>query len=112
MEEIKVKNKSGLTLTITQTHPEDYDVVMGGLDSNPLWKEYILGFKKQYQPHIRLLRKGIIEAGWIGKTGGEIANDWCFIFSDGVSIGLSWRAWGDLMQAIINKREGYMAYYM
>ena len=35
-----------------------------------------------------------------------------FVFSDKTALGFSWRAWGDLMSAIVGKNEGYMAYYM
>lgn len=112
MKELTVANKQGLELTITQNEPEDYIPIMGGDSSNPSWKEYLSNYKNDFKPHIQLIKKGIKEMGWIGMTAENIANDWCFVFSDGTAIGFSWRAWGDLMQAIVNQREGYMKYYM
>jgi len=87
--------------------------LMGGDSSNPSWDEYVDGFKEEYRPHIKLIRKAIEDNGWIGLTGENQDNENIqFRFSDGSLWGFSWRAWGDLMQAIVNKKEGYMTYYM
>lgn len=110
MKDFKIKNEDGLELTVTNHHPEDYQPIIGGMSDAPDWKEYIDGYKDEYKPHIELIRKAIQELGWVGETADKIANDTCFVFSDGTSLGFSWRAWGDLMQAIVGKREGYMAY--
>lgn len=114
MDDLKIKNKQGLELTIATNYPDNcsYCPIMGGDDGNPTWAEYLKGFQKKYRPHIELVKKGIKKMGWVGCTGQEIANEYCFIFNDNNAIGFSWRAWGDLMQAIVNKKEGYMIYYM
>ncbi len=57
------------------------------------------------------MKKTIQENGLLGYTGQD-AEQYTFKFSDGVVIGFTWRGWGDLMQAIVDKREGYIAYYM
>jgi hypothetical protein len=112
MEAIKVHNDQGLELTVVDDDTANFQPIMGGDSSNPTWEEYVSGFNEPFQPHINLIRKAIEELGWVGECAEERANDWCFVFSDGQAVGFSWRAWGDLMQAIIGKREGYMTYYM
>lgn len=95
--------------------PENYasHIHVGGDLSNPSWDEYLAGFKDSARPYIEAIRECIIEHGLVGKKGGEMANDWFFQFDEEKTVfAFSWRAWGDLMQAIVNKREGYMAYYM
>lgn len=87
--------------------------LMGGDTSNPSWEEYLNRYKDEYKPHFVLIKNAIEENGWVGMTGEEMQNENIqFQFSDGKAIGFSWRAWGDLMQAIVNKKEGYMKYYM
>lgn len=87
--------------------------LIGGDSSNPSWDEYVEGYKEEYREHIKLIRKAIEENGWVGYTGEDQERENIqFRFSDGSLWGFSWRAWGDLMQAIVNKKEGYMAYYM
>jgi hypothetical protein len=105
-------DEGGLTLTVTQDEPKDWIPILGGDDSNPTWEEHLNSFKESLQPHIKLIRRAIEDKGWVGETGQSIANHWYFVFSDGVAMGFSWRAWGDLMQAIVGRREGYMHYYM
>ena len=46
-----------------------------------------------------------------GYTAKDI-NGWVFKFSDNKVWGFSWKGWGDFMQSIVDKREGYMKYYM
>ncbi|KKN13197.1 hypothetical protein LCGC14_1008950 [marine sediment metagenome] len=106
----QVKNKTGLSVNIVP-YSDNTEGIMGGDSSNPKWDEYIRQYKRKYKPYIRLIRKYIIENKLIGITGDQ-QNEWAFEFSDGANLGFSWRAWGDLMQAIVNKREGYMTYYM
>jgi len=92
---------------------KDYTPIMGGDNSNPTWDEYMEYVKDEYKEHFELIKKAIIDNGWIGMTGeGQQNENISFKFSDGVHFGFSWRAWGDLMQAIVNKKEGYMTYYM
>ena len=112
MKDFKIKNKAGLELTVTKAEPEDYAPIMGGNSDNPTWAEYLKDYKTKYKPNIRLVRRALIEMDLIGECASEWANDLYFVFSDGTNIGFSWRAWGDLMQAIVNKKEGYMTYYM
>ena len=110
-----VTNENGLSLEIVthyvQVDGEDYSPMLGGDDSNPSWEEYLNDYKEEFKPHILLLKKSIEENGLVGYTGQD-ADDLYFKFSDGNVMGFSWRGWGDLMQAIVNKNEGYMAYYI
>jgi hypothetical protein len=64
------------------------------------------------QPHMLLIRKSIEENELIGETGQSFANIHSFKFSDGEILEFTQRAWGDLMQAIVGQREGYMRYYL
>lgn len=106
-------NELSLTITTEKTDlSENYWPISGGDDKNPTWDEYKSDYKEYFHPHLELLKKAIIELGWIGKTGEDISNYYLFKFSTGEMISFSWRAWGDLMQAIVDKKEGYMAYYM
>lgn len=111
MEYKKVSNELGLECEIVSANSCDYNPIFGGDSSNPSWEEYLAEYNDEYKPHVLLLRKCIEENGLIGETG-QFADDLAFKFSDGQIWGFTWRAWGDLMQAIVNKREGYMAYYM
>lgn len=87
--------------------------ISGGMNTNPTWDEYVDGYKEEYKQHLQLIKKAIEENGWIGITGEDQQNlKIAFRFSDDSYWSFTWRAWGDLMQAIVNKREGYMAYYM
>lgn len=88
-----------------------YISVLGGDTRNLSWEEYLDEIKDDYKPHILLLKKTIQENGLIGYTGKD-AEQYTFKFSDGIDISFTWRGWGDLMAAIVDKREGYIAYYM
>lgn len=112
MEFLTIKNESGLELTVTTNQPEDYEPIFGGMEESPDWGEYLSGYKDEFKPHLSLIKKAIEELGWVGETAESKANDTFFSFSDGSAIGFSWRAWGDLMSAIVGKNEGYMAYYI
>lgn len=113
MSELKVvSNEQGLTCTITFNDGLDAEPFWGGDSSNPSWQDYVATFKEEYRPHIELLRKAIEENDLVGEKADHYANMTSFKFSDGQHWGFSWRAWGDLMQSIVNKNEGYMAYYM
>jgi hypothetical protein len=109
---MKFKNKNGLEMVVQYHEPEGCTHLMGGDDTNPTWEEYLDVYNEEAKPYFDLIRKAIEELGWVGSTGEQKANDTYFVFSDGESITFSWRAWGDLMQAIVGKREGYMMYYM
>ncbi len=83
----------------------------GGLDPPPNWVEYLADFEADYRPTIEAARR------WLEAREGAIpmAGDWCndnyLRFSDGTTLTFTWRAWGDFAQAVVDKREGYMAYY-
>lgn len=114
---IEATNENGLTVEvlhpsqIKDTNEDNIFGQMGGDSSNPTWEEYLDKFKEEYKPHVKLIRKCIEDNGLIGYTGQD-ANGWYFKFSDGEIWTYSWRAWGDLMQSIVDKKEGYMKYYM
>ena len=111
----EVSNEAGLSVTIISsrelTAEDKPNSFLGGDSSNPTWDEYLEDYKDEYKPHILLIKKSIEENHMIGYTGQD-ADDVYFKFSDGHIWGFTWRAWGDLMQSIVNKKEGYMAYYM
>ena len=95
----------------------DYDnekchTLMGGDPTDPSWNEYVDGFVEDFQPYIRGIKECVEKEGIVGAVGGDYANDWHFEFEDGIKVAFSWRAWGDMMQSIVNKNEGYMCYYM
>lgn len=112
----KIVNDSGLELTVTTSTPkvseEQAISVMGGDDRNLSWKDYLEEYVETFQPHILLIKQAIEQLNWIGETGESKANTTYFVFSDGFVFTFSWRAWGDLMSAIVDKNEGYMQYYM
>ena len=112
MDFIKLSNENGLELLVTTNHPEHYNTIMGGMDTSPSWEEYLSDYIDEFKPHVELIKKAIEDLGWVGETADKRANDTCFVFSDGQAVGFSWRAWGDLMSAIVGRNEGYMAYYM
>lgn len=68
-------------------------------------------YKEEFKPYIIAIRECIERCGLIGKAANEIGEGLHFVFEDGVRIAFTWRGWGDLLQAIVGKREGYMAYY-
>ena len=86
---------------------------MGGDRDNPTWKEYLDSFRLKYRAYIRGIRKALEDGGMVGGLAGQWCNDTWFKSADGkFGVTFTWRAWGDLMQAIVDKREGYMCYYM
>lgn len=104
--------KSGLSLRINKDKIDGYHYISGGDDRNPTWEEYKADYKEYFHPHLELLKDAIIKIGWLGEKADKICNYYHFDFSTGERIGFTWRAWGDLMQAIVDKKEGYMTYYM
>ena len=102
MIKLKVKLVEGEMEYDQDKYPKN-QVLMGGDMSNPSWKKYREGYDARFHPSRSVHYK---------MTGGDRANDWYFEFSDGSQWGFSWRAWGDLMQAVENKNKGYMEYYM
>lgn len=112
MELLKIKNEENLEMVIETMRPENCEGIMGGMQETPNWDEYLQIYDSKYLPYFQLIKKGIESLGWVGETADRKASDTFFVFSDGMAISFSWRAWGDLMSAIVGKNEGYMAYYM
>ena len=92
---------------------EQYEVIMGGrdLENPPDWNGYLEYFIPEVHPYMETLKKFVTEEGLIGSKGQHHDTN-AFEFSDGTIYGFTWRAWGDFMQAVVGKREGYMTYYM
>ena len=111
MEFIKLKNEDGLELTVTSIDSVNAYTFMGGMDDSPNWEEYLSDYLDEYKPHFNLIKKSIEDLGWVGESARDKANNTCFVFSDGTAFNFTWRAWGDLMSAIVGKNEGYLAYY-
>lgn len=107
MDYLKIK-KDNLELTVTSDFQDEVDVIMGGLDK-PSWDDYLMVYKEEKE-HMKLIRIALEKLNWIGNTAKMRADDTRFIFSDGVKMQFTWRAWGDLMQATINQNEGYQKY--
>ena len=108
-------NKKEITIhaeIIKGATPENAHIIGGGLPNNPNWDEYLSDYTPEWHPHIIAIRNAIEKSSFMRATGEQFCNDHYFKLSDGSCWGFTWRAWGDLMQAIINKREGYMNYYM
>jgi hypothetical protein len=97
---------------IKDVPPGNCTIITGGDPSNPTWDEYLSQFTEEWQPHIKAIRTCVEESPFMRSTGSVFCNGHYFQLSDGSSISFTWRAWGDLMQAIIGKCEGYMTYYM
>lgn len=111
MEYLKIKEKN-LELTVTSESHDCASVIYGGYEHGHTWDEYLANFRTSKRIHFNMIRKAIEELDWVGMTGEEMANDVEFVFSDGVIIAFTWRAWGDLMAAIVGKGENYLSYYM
>lgn len=101
-----------LKITVCSESDANNSVIIGGTDPAESWEEYHGNFKDEYKPHVELIRSAIEALGWVGDTAEKRANDTSFHFSDGEVWDFTWRAWGDLMSAIVDKKEGYMKYYM
>lgn len=95
-----------------QRKSDDYDVICGGDPENPTWAEYVAYFKLEGRQRVGAVRAAVDRQGFVGSTGGNFCNDHVIEFDDGVLWGFTWRAWGDLQQAIEGKRSGYMKFYM
>jgi hypothetical protein len=109
---MKQENKElNVVLIMDGKIDKDMEIISGGMQTNPKWDDYLDFYKQEYRPYIIQIRKYIEDNSLIGTTGEE-QNNWSFKFNDGRHLGFTWRAWGDLMQAIVNKNEGYMEYYM
>ncbi len=101
-----------LTVTITEEYLDGYHIESGGDNRNSSWNEYVDYYHDHFHVKLKLIKQALTEMDLIGTTADKICNNIYFDFSDDTNITYTWRAWGDLMQAIINKKEGYMKYYM
>lgn len=92
-----------------EIYPDTY-IIDGGYTFNPTWPQYLVLYRRKFRKYFSHIRQYIIDFNLLG-TPGSAMNDRHFEFSDGTIIAFTWRAWGDLMQAIVGKREGYINYY-
>ncbi len=90
-------------------HKHKQLLVSGGSDC--IWSEFIQQFPEVIQPYIMEIRKEIVKTELIKLTGQDM-NNTVFEFIDGVTFLFSWRAWGEMVQAIGYQRDGYMEHYM
>jgi len=91
---------------------------MGGWVRGEQWDEYLKLIAEQWHPYMNAVKDSII-ANNIKCTGSEHSEGEGFtpLFSDGYQLGLTWRAWGDLMAAVWNTAEdtnrySYTNFYM
>jgi len=105
-------NEKKLTVRMIEGEtPEDCNIIRGGYDPAPDWEEYVEEIVPEWKEYVEILKQYILKKNLLGMTG-EMQRDMYFLFSDGVSLAFTFRAFADLMQAIVNKREGYCKYYM
>lgn len=90
--------------------PSDVIPIHGGLRPPPSWDEYLNLFPDDLRAVLTAVRDTVLRDQLGGRCGDEM-NDGYFALSDGRSIAFTQRAWGDLVQSIANKREGYMMYF-
>ena len=91
---------------------ENMIVLCGGRHDNPTWDEYLKDVSSEWKEKMNVLKEFVKKSDYYKITADKFCNDNHFRFSDGREIAFTWRAWGDFMQAIVGKREGYMKYYM
>lgn len=106
---MKVELKTGDYPYDSKMYPNNH-IICGGDPFNPMWPQYLVQYKREWGKYFSCIRQYIIDFNLLG-TPGSAMNDRYFEFSDGIILAFTWRAWGDLMQAIIGKREGYVNYY-
>jgi hypothetical protein len=105
--------KEKLTVEVVNDQKDKNQIViMGGRADNPTWEEYIEDYNDEGKERFELIKEYIKDSSFYKMTADKFCNDNHFRFSDGEEIAFTWRAWGDLMQAIVGEREGYMKYYM
>ena len=115
LKQILFKSLCGLEMGIVDSDDVyfDMEVISGGDNTNPSWEQYlseIVSF--EHRTHFLLIKEAIIVNDWVDVCADVAANRLNFCFDDDINIGFTWRAWGDLMQSIVGKQEGYMKYYM
>jgi hypothetical protein len=90
----------------------DYLKSISGVNKfHPSWEEYLDLMPTDLLIHLHLIKKAILDIGWVGKPASEVTDKWNFYFSDGRILNFTNRAWGEMMSALVNKREGYEEYY-
>lgn len=92
------------------TEAGKYLTIFGGDRSNPTWDEYLENADADVRPYFLIIKEWVL--GLPTLPCGDELNIFHFKFSDGMHIGFTWRAWGDFVQAVVGKHEGYMKYYM
>ena len=91
--------------------PQNSLFAHGGFDPAPDWDEFLAQYPNEYFPYLIKAKEWVKgQDPWIG--GSEFAACNYLYFSDGVSLMFSWRAWGDFLQAVAGRREGYLEYYL
>ena len=83
----------------------------GGFEPAPSWDEYVAEFGDSLAPQLEAARTWLMARGEPYPSASEWCNDHFLRFSDGITISFTWRAWGDFVQAVVGKREGYVTYY-
>lgn len=109
-----IRNNTGLEVRIGKPTMDfvlpQLVIISGYNPSNPTWNDYVEQTEPEYRPHILLIKESIKANKLLGKTASKCANNIAFEFSDGTKIQFTWRAWADLMQSIIDLRQGYEIY--
>jgi len=85
---------------------------MGGDKRNPTWGEYIEKWPDHEREEIEAIRSAVEASAFRRSTAANFCNGHFFELSNGHTVRFTWRAWGDLIQAMEGKREGYLAYYI
>lgn len=79
------------------------------------WKDYLTMFVDEgsgtMAPYVEAVREKVLADG-LRKCGGWHQEKGCPVFSDGTTMMLSMRAWGDLMAAIWSEKENRDYHYM
>jgi hypothetical protein len=88
----------------------EYQPILGGDPVPKRWRKYLRLWHSR--DHIIAVKNAIIDGDLVGVEAWKISDEILFEFSDGSKPwGFSMRAWGDLMDAIIGEKRGYMYYY-
>lgn len=84
---------------------------LGGFDPAPDWEEYLAQYDGQLHPYLEVAKIWALSLReWPGAS--DFAAENFLEFSDGVGMVFSWRSFGDFLQAVAGKREGYLEYYI
>lgn len=110
MTELTVK------IAIKDDSYDNRNTIGDGDASSPNWEKYLQGWNEGFHLHLELLKKWVFQQNVI-PCSDEICNNYYFKFSDGESVGFSWRAWGNFTQAVDHSKPsddeplGYMRYF-